>query len=61
MLKDVERHAPCNTYIQHADSTHLKGEILDMTAAFLMNGAQYICLIGVLAIAWGWLQRVDPE
>jgi hypothetical protein len=32
-----------------------------MTAAFLMNGAQYICSIGVLAIAWGWLQRVDPE
>ena len=24
-----------------------------MTAAFLMNGAQYICSIGVLAIAWG--------
>ena len=30
-----------------------------MTAAFLMNGAQYVCLIGVLAIAWGWLQRSD--
>lgn len=30
-----------------------------MTAAFLMNGSLYVCLLGVLAMAWGWLQRSD--
>jgi hypothetical protein len=28
-----------------------------MTAAFVMNGALYVSLLGFLAIAWGWLQR----
>lgn len=28
-----------------------------MTTAFVMNGALYVCLLGVLAMAWGWLQR----
>jgi len=27
-----------------------------MTAA-LYNGSLYICLVGALAMAWGWLQR----
>jgi len=30
-----------------------------MTAAFVMNGALYGSLLGVLAMAWGWLQRSD--
>lgn len=28
-----------------------------MTTAFLMNGVLYVGLLGVLAMAWGWLQR----
>ena len=28
-----------------------------MTAAFIMNGVLYVSLLGVLAMAWGWLQR----
>ena len=29
-----------------------------MTAA-LINGSLYVCLVGILAMAWGWLQRSD--
>jgi len=29
-----------------------------MTAA-LFNGSLYVCLVGVLALAWGWMQRSD--
>ena len=28
-----------------------------MEIAMLFNGVLYACLLGVLAIAWGWLQR----
>ena len=30
-----------------------------MRTAMLINGAMYVSLIGVLAMAWGWLQRGD--
>jgi hypothetical protein len=29
----------------------------NMLTAALINGSLYVCLIGVLAMAWGWLQR----
>ena len=28
-----------------------------MESAMLFNGVLYACLLGVLAMAWGWLQR----
>ena len=28
-----------------------------MLTAALINGPLYICLVGGLAMAWGWLQR----
>lgn len=28
-----------------------------MEIAMLFNGVMYVCLLGILAIAWGWLQR----
>ena len=28
-----------------------------MTTGILFNGVLYVSLLGVLAIAWGWLQR----
>jgi hypothetical protein len=28
-----------------------------MEIAMLFNGVLYTCLLGVLAMAWGWLQR----
>ena len=30
-----------------------------MRTAMLMNGVLYASLVGVLAMAWGWLQRED--
>jgi hypothetical protein len=30
-----------------------------MTDAYVMNGALYVCQLGVLAMAWAWLQRSD--
>lgn len=30
-----------------------------MMAAALINSSLYFCLVGVLAMAWGWLQRSD--
>jgi len=30
-----------------------------METAMLFNGVLYACLIGFLAIAWGWLQRSE--
>ena len=30
---------------------------MTMIDAVLMNGSQYLCSIGLLAMAWGWLQR----
>jgi len=30
-----------------------------METAMLFNGVLYACLLGFLAIAWGWLQRTD--
>ena len=30
---------------------------MTMIDAVLMNGAQYLCSLGLLAMAWGWLQR----
>ena len=30
-----------------------------METAMLFNGVLYACLIGTLAVAWGWLQRSD--
>jgi tetrahydromethanopterin S-methyltransferase subunit B len=30
-----------------------------MESAMLFNGVLYACLLGVLAMAWGWLQRSD--
>ena len=32
---------------------------MTMIDAVLMNGAQYLCSLGLLAIAWGWMQRSD--
>ena len=28
-----------------------------MRTAMLFNGVLYACLVGALAMAWGWLQR----
>ena len=30
-----------------------------MITAMLINGVMYVSLIGVLAMAWGWLHRSD--
>ena len=30
-----------------------------MRTAMLINGAMYVSLIGVLAMAWGWFQSGD--
>ena len=30
-----------------------------MRTAMLINGALYVSLVGVLAMAWGWLHRND--
>jgi hypothetical protein len=30
---------------------------MTMIDAVLLNGAQYVVSLGLLAIAWGWLQR----
>jgi hypothetical protein len=30
-----------------------------MMPAVLINGPLYICLVVVLAMAWGWLQRSE--
>ncbi len=30
---------------------------MTMIDAVLLNGSQYIISLGILAIAWGWLQR----
>ena len=30
---------------------------MTMINAVLLNGAQYIVSLGLLAVAWGWLQR----
>ena len=30
-----------------------------MRIAMLINGVMYVSLIGVLAMAWGWLHRSD--
>ncbi len=32
---------------------------MTMINAVLMNGSQYVASIGLLAMAWGWLQRSD--
>jgi hypothetical protein len=32
---------------------------MSMMTAVLFNGPLYVCLLGVLAMAWGWLQRSD--
>jgi hypothetical protein len=32
---------------------------MTMIDAVLMNGAQYLTSLGLLAMAWGWLQRSD--
>ena len=53
----LERHAPCILSIPYARFNSLERRMNMMTAAFLMNGALYVCLIGILAMAWGWLQR----
>ena len=31
-----------------------------MMTALLINGSLYVCLVGVLAMAWGWSQRGNP-
>jgi hypothetical protein len=30
-----------------------------METAMLFNGVLYVCLMGSLVLAWGWLQRSD--
>jgi hypothetical protein len=30
---------------------------MTMLDPVLMNGAQYLCSLVILAMAWGWLQR----
>ena len=32
---------------------------MTMIDAVLMNGSQYLCLLGLLALAWARLQRSD--
>ncbi len=32
---------------------------MTMIDAVLMNGSQYLCSLGLLAMAWGWLQRSE--